>query len=189
LIFHFLKKKKVDHAFSFLSNLCIFFEYVSDMIYTLQTHVTSPKTGQPLDHMHLVPNHNLQRLLRDMLREGGQALFCPEEDGTTTMSTLTPTTTSAALNSPQIALVREYVLKCKCLGPSDSDWMGRTFRVTSYQGVLGGRRRPEEFSCITTTTNFTEDPMPNSTSNHNKKPPPEFVQFTEATVSRKHFEI
>jgi len=141
--------------------------------------------------MHLVPNHNLQRLLRDMLREGGQALFCPEEDGIT-MSTLTPTTASAAHNSPQIALVREYVLKCKCLGPSESDWMGRTFRVTSYQGVLGGRRRPEEFSCTTTTTNFTEDPMTKNTSNNNnnyKKPPPEFVQFTDATVSRKHFEV
>lgn len=158
----------------------------------LQTHVTSPKTGQPLDHMHLVPNHNLQRLLRDMLREGGQALFCPEEDGTA-MSTVTPTTTSAASavhNSPQIALVREYVLKCKCLGPSESDWMGRTFRVTSYQGVLGGRRRPEEFSYTAPTTNTViEDPITSNTNSNNRKPPPEFVQFTDATVSRKHFEI
>jgi pSer/pThr/pTyr-binding forkhead associated (FHA) protein len=120
-----------------------------------------------------------------MLREGGQALFCPEEDGIAT------TTTTAKTYSPQIALVREYVLKCKCLGPSESEWMGRTFRVTSYQGVLGGRRRPEEFSSSTAEEESANNHHGDDEQNNkkNKRPPPEFVQFTDATVSRKHFEI
>ena len=137
----------------------------------LQTHVTSPKTGQPLDHMHLVPNHNLQRLSKDMLREGAQALFCPDDGSQPTSNSEDedPTVLLPRPPPPQIALVREQVLKCKCLGPAESDWMGRTFRVTAHQGVIGGRRRPDE------------DSSPNSR--------PDFVQFSDATVSRKHFEI
>jgi len=118
----------------------------------LQTHISSPKTGQPLDHLHLVPNHNLQRLLRDMFLEGGSPLWCPDD---------------ASDDEPQLALVLERVLNAKCLGPAETDWMGRTFRVT-VNGVLGGRRRPNE-----------------NTSPSRR----DFVQFMDATVSRKHFDI
>ena len=34
-------------------------------------HSTSPKTGEPLEHRHLVPNHNLKRLIDDLVAEGG----------------------------------------------------------------------------------------------------------------------
>merc|ERR1712151_1004736 len=80
---------------------------------------------------------------------------------------------------PRLALVRELVLTAKCLGPPESDWNGRSFRLsetsssssTEYGCIQGGRRRPNESINNNTNNNI------------------EFVQFSDATVSRKHFEI
>jgi len=236
---------------------------------------TSPKTGEPLDHIHLIPNHNLKRLLGDMIREGGEGLYCPE-DGSVVMkntnssvfsagnmsstvvngvncnssrlsnsmrttlnqssnrSVISPPSTvvlggnngikdnlnnmnisrededeegvevmtaedgekplnrvsnqknkeeemeesNSTDKGPRLALVRELVLTAKCLGPPESDWNGRSFRLSEtsssssneYGCIQGGRRRPNE----------------NINSNNNNI---DFVQFSDATVSRKHFEI
>jgi len=236
---------------------------------------TSPKTGEPLDHIHLIPNHNLKRLLGDMIREGGEGLYCPE-DGSVVMksntnssvfsagnmsstilngvncnrsvmsnsmrTTLNQSSNHNSFNSPpstvvvggngikdnlnnmnisreeneqgvevmttedgenplnkisnlkskeeemeesngtdegpRLALVRELVLTAKCLGPPESDWNGRSFRLSEtsssssneYGCIQGGRRRPNE-----------------SINNNNNNI--DFVQFSDATVSRKHFEI
>ena len=40
-------------------------------------HSTSPKTGEPLEHRHLVPNHNLKRLIDDLVAEGGSGARAP----------------------------------------------------------------------------------------------------------------
>ena len=74
-------------------------------------------------------------------------------------------------SGPRIALVHAKVLHCKCLGPPESDWNNRAFHLKESiqdgctETLLGGRRRPHEH----TAQNF--------------------VQFTDATVSRRHFEI
>jgi len=171
---------------------------------------SSPKTGQPLDHLHLTPNHNLKRLLGDMIREGGAALYCPDgvscpqvqmrnvyNEGIGCPSesfenNLDPITEPMNIESkvviddhgveveqcgPRLALVRELVLTARCLGPPESDWNGRCFRLqeSSASGgsgrIQGGRRRPYE-----------------STSSRGDIPT-NFAQFTDATVSRRHFEI
>lgn len=177
----------------------------------------SPKTGQPLDHLHLIPNHNLKRLLRDMIKEGGESLYIREEgsspvaqcsvndnqspstvdsnqnevnsqdnaiersntvevqatfpdEGNSSSSAdrYTPTNNNAQNSGgPRIALVHSKVLHCRCLGPPESDWNNRSFHLTeSSETLLGGRRRPHE---ITNLQNF--------------------VQFSDATVSRRHFEV
>ena len=226
----------------------------------------SPKTGEPLDHIHLIPNHNLKRLLGDMIREGGEGLYCPE-DGSVVMKNNTNSSVFSAGNmsstivngggncnssrvsnsvrttvnqpsneqsvssppstvvlgqsdinsnlnrnkeikneveimatedekafnknkklaidedvsitdkGPRLALVRELVLTAKCLGPPESDWNGRSFRLSEtssssaneYGCIQGGRRRPNE------NVNHSNTSI-------------EFVQFNDATVSRKHFE-
>lgn len=174
---------------------------------------TSPKTGQPLEHLHLIPNHNLKRLLKDMIKEGGHALYY-REDGSPLNKNIVPNGNSftdnkqnpaseeavTASNSdvdaenanentnsqsipntiselnhklasiddgPRIALVHAKVLHCRCLGPPESDWNNRSFHLkeSSAETLLGGRRRPHEH----TAQNF--------------------VQFTDATVSRRHFEV
>jgi U-box domain len=119
----------------------------------LRNHDTSPKAGQPMDHLFLVANHNLKRLIRDLIVEGGEALYVKEEglpDGP---------------DAPyRFALVPEHVLILKCLGPVESDWNGKSFRVTE-RGCMGGRKMPADLRGA------------------------DFMHFTDATVSRSHFEI
>ncbi|GMH47280.1 hypothetical protein TrRE_jg7600 [Triparma retinervis] len=100
----------------------------------LRSHKTSPKTGQPLEHTHLVPNHNLKRLLTDMIEAGDKALYCQEEGADME---------EEKDKGPSVALVKEQVLVCKCLGPVESTWNNKTFRV-GEDGAQGGRRRPKE---------------------------------------------
>ena len=144
---------------------------------------TSPKTGEELEHLHLIPNHNLKRLLRDMLVEGrGDALYLPDatdDKHTCSNDNVTSSTTTdhsnhgnsnhSAKGSGSMALVREKVLNLKCLGPNESEWNNRSFKVTE-SGCIGGRRRP------TVTAENQQNRL-------------NFIQFTEATVSRRHFEI
>jgi len=145
-------------------------------------NTTSPKTGESLHphHSHLIPNHNLKRLLNDILKENNVgALLLPVSSDTPTNNHTRGTTPSPPPleyndEDKEVALVREKVLAMKCLGPSESDWVDRTFRVTKTTPVLGGRR-------------------PNS-ANHANSPPEndvhsEMLQFGDATVSRRHFEI
>lgn len=184
----------------------------------------SPRTGQPLEHLHLIPNHNLKRLLKDMISEGGESLYYRESSfanakGTNEKKNSTSRNASPSIrridsisydsiytheqtgegdvksdqnvvlsensiehenmqmslpsdcSGPRIALVHAKVLHCKCLGPPESDWNNRAFHLKESiqegctETLLGGRRRPHEH----TAQNF--------------------VQFTDATVSRRHFEI
>lgn len=177
----------------------------------------SPKTGQLLEHTILIPNHNLKRLLKDMIREGGESLYYREEpslekrpksqsriatdnaahenhmrgnasenhswtpnaasdsssneqnkpDQTFTPFPSTLQSSTGSSSGPLLALVHAKILNCKCLGPPESDWNNRSFhfKETSEETLLGGRRRPHEH----TAQNF--------------------VQFADATVSRRHFEI
>mmetsp|Transcript_8198 Transcript_8198/g.14899 ORF Transcript_8198/g.14899 Transcript_8198/m.14899 type:complete len:451 (-) Transcript_8198:31-1383(-) len=118
----------------------------------LKTHSTSPKTGSQLPTKSLVPNITLKRLLSDLLSSSSPALFCED-------------TGSGDLPLQRVKLVKENVLVCKCLGPVESQWNGKSFRA-NVQGVIGGRRRPKE---------ETEGR--------------DFIQFSDATVSRRHFEI
>ena len=117
----------------------------------LRNHDTSPKAGGPMDHLFLVPNHNLKRLIRDLIMEGGEALYIKEEDAE-----------DASDNRFRFALVPEHVLILKCLGPVESDWNGKTFRVTQ-RGCIGGRKMPADLKGA------------------------DFMHFTDATVSRSHF--
>lgn len=179
---------------------------------------TSPKTGQPLEHLHLIPNHNLKRLLSDMIKEGGKALYCHEEgggeDGGVRRTTQPPLGQNSRSHddcdgteedetkdiadrrrssdiespvvaapvvpaSPRIALVHCRVLHCRCVGPPESDWNDRSFRFaeTASSPLSGGRRRPHD------------DPHDPSSTSNSFASSSTFVQFSDATVSRRHFEI
>lgn len=136
---------------------------------------TSPKTGEELEHLHLIPNHNLKRLLGDMLAEGrADTLYCRStldqvvhEVQETVSERRQNEVGGKPVSSKSAVLVREKTLLLKCLGPNDSDWNNRSFRVTESEGCIGGRRR----GCL-------NDPHITN-----------FVFFNEVTVSRIHFEI
>ena len=93
----------------------------------LLTHDTSPKSGEVLSSQVLVPNHNLKRLVDDLVREGGAGLYekCEEKI------------------ERHACIEKEPVLLLKCLGPAESEWHGRTFEVRS-EGCIGGRRRGDD---------------------------------------------
>mmetsp|Transcript_14072 Transcript_14072/g.20798 ORF Transcript_14072/g.20798 Transcript_14072/m.20798 type:complete len:478 (+) Transcript_14072:189-1622(+) len=98
----------------------------------LRSHNTSPRTGQLMDHLILVPNHNLKRLIKDLISEGGEGLYYKEEG------------IDYGPDAPyRHALVPEHVLILKCLGPVESDWNGKSYMV-SEKGCIGGRRMPTE---------------------------------------------
>ncbi|CAM9205658.1 unnamed protein product [Ectocarpus sp. 8 AP-2014] len=143
----------------------------------LRNHDTSPKTGQPMEQLSLVPNLNLRRLIKDLLAEGGEGLYVyrvdsdEEDDG--------PGRSSRAQGGGgrrergrekegnreyRFALVTEQILVLKCLGPTDSDWNDKSFRVTE-RGCVGGRKQPAMLAGA------------------------DFMQFSDATVSRRHFGI
>jgi hypothetical protein len=86
----------------------------------LQSHDTSPKTGERLTgKKDLLPNHNLLRLIRDLIEAKSPAMFCPDP---------VPNPV-AARETRRTALVTEKTLVLKCLGPPESQWAGRAFRV------------------------------------------------------------
>lgn len=116
----------------------------------LKNHDTSPKRNERMEHLNVVTNLNLKRLIADLISEGGEGLYYKEEN-------------FDASGPFQHALVPEQVLILKCLGPVESSWNGKSFRV-SQRGCVGGRKAP---------TNS----------------PGDFMHFTDTTVSRKHFEI
>jgi len=136
---------------------------------------TSPKTGEELEHLHLIPNHNLKRLLGDMLSEGrADTLYCRstsdqviQEVQDTVSKRRQNEVGGEPVSSKSTVLAREKTLLLKCLGPNDSDWNNRSFRVMESEGCVGGRRR----GCL-------NDPYITN-----------FVIFNEVTVSRIHFEI
>jgi len=117
----------------------------------LASHKTSPKTGEDLQSTNLIPNHNLKRLIEDLLAEGGHGLIhqAREED--------------VEEEQEELVLAYEKTLNVKCLGPADSPFCSRNIRITK-QGMSGGRKRQ---------ANGIKDT----------------VIFTDATVSRRHFDI
>lgn len=126
----------------------------------LRTHETSPRTGQPLEHRRILPNHNLKRLIKDLITEGGTALYQIEDNAEMAEAE------GDGSNCPyRYALVPETVLILKCLGPVESDFNLRSFRVTE-KGCMGGRKRPQ--------------------SHHAGL---DFMHLNDATVSRTHFEL
>jgi hypothetical protein len=119
-------------------------------------HDNSPKTGERLEHRMLVPNHNLKRLVDDLVLEGGAGLYSSAEGGATplcdareerkTFETADdgmprPPSSSGRPGGRRAELASEPVLLLQCLGPPESEWNGRSFEV-SKNGVVGGRRRP-----------------------------------------------
>ncbi len=120
---------------------------------------TSPKTGQPLESRVLIPNHNLKRLIKDLINEGGEGLYIRDGNGAESSNG------DLEGDCPyRFALVPQQVLILKCLGPAESEWNSRSFRI-SENGCQGGRRRPERLGKM------------------------DFMYFNDATVSRAHFMI
>ncbi|CAM9699156.1 unnamed protein product [Choristocarpus tenellus] len=140
----------------------------------LRHHDTSPKTGQPMDHLFVVPNHNLKRLIKDLIAEKGEGLYVhdatEEDDKEEDNDELENREDGGRAGGRRgegryrFALVTEHILVLKCLGPVDSDWNGKSFRVTQ-RGCIGGRKQPAHLGGA------------------------DFMQFSDATVSRRHFEI
>lgn len=61
-------------------------------------------------------------------------------------------------------LIFVFRFSFQCLGPTDSDWNNKSFRVTQ-RGCIGGRKQPALLAGK------------------------DFMQFSDATVSRRHFGI
>lgn len=61
-------------------------------------------------------------------------------------------------------MTAQPVSPLQCLGPTDSDWNDKSFRVTE-RGCVGGRKQPAMLEGA------------------------DFMQFSDATVSRRHFGI
>ena len=101
----------------------------------LQKRTTSPRTGDPLPHTHLATNHNLKKLIDDLIAEGGAGLYQVAEDE--------DAAEPADPKPSRRALVLERILVFRCLGPPETDWNNRSFTV-SRQGCIGGRKRPED---------------------------------------------
>jgi len=100
----------------------------------LNSHSTSPKTGKELEHLNLVVNHNLKRLIDDLVQEGGAGLYTPSQ---------LDAPTAAAGGGPPRVLVRERLLVMRCSESSAADQRGRAFRIPQA-GAEGGRRRRSE---------------------------------------------
>ncbi|KAJ1456495.1 hypothetical protein M885DRAFT_169201 [Pelagophyceae sp. CCMP2097] len=140
----------------------------------LSSHDSSPRTGQALEHRMLVPNHNLKRLIDDLVREGGAGLYSAagrgRDDGPHG---------AAKSDGPFIrskSLVSEPMLLLQCLGPTESEWNGRSFEV-SKDGAVGGRRAGP---CAA--------PAPADVSG-DRCDRRDFMPFADSTVSRRHFAI
>ncbi|CAN0400253.1 unnamed protein product [Pylaiella littoralis] len=145
----------------------------------LRNHDTSPKTGQPMEQLSLVPNLNLRRLIKDLLVEGGEGLYLHHADSDSDGRDEDPREVPGERGQAEgrrwerykeenreyrFALVAEQILVLKCLGPTDSDWNDKSFRVTE-RGCVGGRKQPAMLAGA------------------------DFMQFSDATVSRRHFGI
>ena len=100
----------------------------------LNSHGTSPKTGKELEHLNLVVNHNLKRLIDDLVQEGGAGLYTPPQPDTPAL---------AADGGAARVLVRERLLVMRCSESSAADQRGRAFRIPQA-GAEGGRRRRSE---------------------------------------------
>ncbi len=97
-------------------------------------------------------NLNLKRLIYDLVAEGGQGLAAKP----------TAHPASAEEAGGETAFGFEDVMVLRCLGPAESDWMGKV-QVVTKEGVAGGRRRSSAGGR-------------------------EAMVFQDTTVSRRHFE-
>ena len=95
-----------------------------------------------------MPNLNLKRLIYDLVAEGGSGLAAKPAN--------------AEEAAQETAFGFDDVMVLRCLGPAESEWIGKTQLVTK-EGISGGRRR-------------------NSTGGR------ESMIFQDSTVSRRHFE-
>jgi pSer/pThr/pTyr-binding forkhead associated (FHA) protein len=109
---------------------------------------TDGQTKEDISAADLVPNLNLKRLIYDLVEEGGQGLACKP--------------TNAEEAGTETAFGFEEVMVLRCLGPAESDWMGKA-QVVTKEGVAGGRRRSSAAGR-------------------------EAMVFQDTTVSRRHFE-
>jgi len=174
----------------------------------LRSHDTSPRTGENMGgEKRTVRNENLRRLIGDLVGEGGSGLYVQETDGQNGSSCRQEEGKradgqSVVQSRVRQALVREPVLVCKCLGPVESQWSGRSFKVRRGVGVIGGRRRPsqqpnaEDEVEIDPSQNINQgDSSQGCEDGGNDRIPcgptsqRAFIQFQDATVSRRHFEI
>jgi len=129
----------------------------------LANHNTSPKTGEELPSHILLPNFNLKRLIEDFLIEGGQGLIHSKEVQYNSKGEKIEKENNNDSDEEEFVLAYEKTIILHCLGPADSPFCGREIKV-GREGISGGRKR---------MASGTKDT----------------VIFTDATVSRRHFEI
>jgi pSer/pThr/pTyr-binding forkhead associated (FHA) protein len=91
----------------------------------LNNNCTSPKTGQELANTGLIENHNMKRLIEDLVEEGGLGLY-----------TKLPTADS---NGGLRALKKEKLMVLTCLESSSGN-IGTTHYI-NQKGAEGGRMR------------------------------------------------
>ncbi|CBJ26008.1 armadillo/beta-catenin repeat family protein / U-box domain-containing protein [Ectocarpus siliculosus] len=147
----------------------------------LRKYGTSPKTGEPIERLLLVPNLNLRRLIKDFLIEGGEELYVggrdgdggDQDDGSGEVdrdegdggeSGWEERSGTGEHRECRFALVTEQILVLKCLGSVYPGGNIESFRVTE-RGCVGGRNQPNTLAGA------------------------EFVQISDATVSKRHFGI
>uniref|UniRef100_A0A7S3NI99 RING-type E3 ubiquitin transferase n=1 Tax=Aureoumbra lagunensis TaxID=44058 RepID=A0A7S3NI99_9STRA len=149
---------------------------LSSMERWLENHSISPKTGEFLEHKRLVPNHNLKRLIEDLVQEGGHGLYSKISARHLHTPRRTPPASRCAdrlVSNPRSTLLKtEPLLLLQCLDPNESTWNGKCFEV-STKGVVGGRLKTLYRREIDDATTTAECIMP----------------FSESTISRRHFEI
>ncbi|CAB1117058.1 unnamed protein product [Ectocarpus sp. CCAP 1310/34] len=133
------------------------------------------------EHLLLVPNLNLRRLIKDFLIEGGEELYVggrdggvddnddgsgeadrDQGDGGEIRREERPGT--GEHRECRFARVTEQILVLKCLGSVYPAWNIESFRVTE-RGCVGGRSQPDTLAGA------------------------DYVQILDATVSKRHFGI
>ncbi|CAN0064908.1 unnamed protein product [Ectocarpus sp. 4 AP-2014] len=147
----------------------------------LRKYEISPKTSEPIEHLLLVPNLNLRRLIRDFLIEGGEELYVggrdsgvdDEDDGSGEADRdkgdggeirREERPGTGEHRECRFALVTEQILVLKCLGSVYPAWNIESFRVTE-RGCVGGRNQPDTLAGA------------------------DFMQISDASVSKRHFGI
>lgn len=96
----------------------------------LSDHDSSPKTGQALPSLQLVQNHNLKRLISDLIREGGGGLYTQPKQSLPCDMPI----------APSRQLVKERMLILHCIESSSQGQTGRAY-VIGQGGADGGRTR------------------------------------------------
>mmetsp|Transcript_77234 Transcript_77234/g.151268 ORF Transcript_77234/g.151268 Transcript_77234/m.151268 type:complete len:365 (-) Transcript_77234:192-1286(-) len=111
----------------------------------LYSHGTSPKTGQEMANTDLIENHNLKRLINDLVEEGGAGLY-----------TKLAAPASEGVSGPRRVLMKEKLLVLNCVESSSGQTGG--IHYVGQRGAEGGRMRPTEAAASTNYIQLHDDP-------------------------------